>query len=59
MLISHVRVMFDSQGQWSKNAEEQMTTIENILKYFANIVSKNQALYYMMLRIGCSFVDRM
>ena len=54
MLISHVRVMFDSQGQWSKNAEEQMTTIENILKYFAHIVSKNQALYYMMLRIGCS-----
>ena len=54
MLISHVRVMFDSQGQWSKKAEEQMLTIENILKYFAHIVSKNQALYYTILKIGCS-----
>jgi len=51
MLISYIRVMFDSQGQWLKNGEKQITTVKNILKYFPHIVSRSQVLYYMMLTI--------
>ncbi|KIJ95316.1 hypothetical protein K443DRAFT_108952 [Laccaria amethystina LaAM-08-1] len=41
LLMEHAvkKVMFDYQGQWSKNAEEQMTTIKNILKYFPHIAA--------------------
>ena len=54
MLIAQVRVMFDSQGQWSKSGEEQITTIVYIWKFFPHIVSRNHVLCYMMLRMGCS-----
>ncbi|KIK01816.1 hypothetical protein K443DRAFT_98032, partial [Laccaria amethystina LaAM-08-1] len=33
------RVMFDSQGQWSKKGEKQMITINNVLKYFPHIAA--------------------
>ena len=54
MLIAQVRVMFDSQGQWSKSGEEHITTIVYIWKFFPHIVSRNHVLCYMMLRMGCS-----
>ena len=53
MLTSDARVMFDYQGQWSKNAEK-MTTIKNMLKYFPHIVSVHQVLYYMMMTMEWS-----
>ena len=59
MLISHVRVMFDSQGKWSKDAKEQSTTIKDILNWFPHIVSRNQVLYYMMLTMNGLGLNRL
>ncbi|EDR00513.1 uncharacterized protein LACBIDRAFT_313393 [Laccaria bicolor S238N-H82] len=47
------RVMFDSQGHWSKSGEEHLTTIMHMWKEFPHIVSRNHILHYMKLRMGC------
>ena len=54
MLIIHIRVMFDVEGQWSKYMEEHLITIKNMLAYFEHMVGGNWILYYIMLIMGCS-----
>jgi hypothetical protein len=46
LLISYLRLLFDDQGQWGKNAEEEvLATIKNVFTYFPHVVSQNQVLY--------------